>query len=158
MRQHGFSLIELIIAAAVTALGLSGLAALLLKSVTETTNAGYLTTAAAMAESLAARIRLVPDAAEDFLLQPPAATPGCGPAQACSPSDFAANSLFGWQNRVGKNLPTGSAIVCRDSTPDDGAPGSPACDATGALTIKVFWHDRSAPGSGFQRLSHSVAG
>ena len=46
MRQHGFSLIETLIAATVMALGLSGLAALLLKSVTETSNAGYRTTAA----------------------------------------------------------------------------------------------------------------
>ena len=39
-------------------------------------------------------------------------------------------------------LPGGTGLVCRDSSPSDGTPGSPRCDGNGMLVVKVFWHAR----------------
>ena len=40
-------------------------------------------------------------------------------------------------------LAAGIAIVCHDSTPDDGTPGSPDCDGLGdAFTVKIFWSEK----------------
>ena len=49
-----------------------------------------------------------------------------------APSDqLAADDLFDWLAQIQQTLPSGDGAVCIDSTPNDGAPGAPACDGAG---------------------------
>ena len=48
-----------------------------------------------------------------------------------------------WSGTLGRELPTGTGVVCLDSTPDDGSAADPACSgAGGMLAVKVFWSER----------------
>ncbi len=58
----------------------------------------------------------------------------------CTSDQLAADDLYDWQAQIQQTLPSGDGAVCIDSTPDDGAPGAPACDGAGnAYAIKVWW-------------------
>jgi type IV pilus assembly protein PilV len=155
-KQAGFSLIEILVAAVVMALGLSGLASLLLKSITGTVDAEYRTTAAILAGSLAAQIRLAQGAVNTFTAPAPDSAPICNGANFCTPAGFAENALYSWFAQIESSLPEGDARICRDSTPGDGSPGSYSCDGSGLLVIKIFWLDRQSSETSFQRYSMAV--
>ena len=143
--QHGFSLIELSVAAGIYSLGLGSLSLLMLLAVRGTTESAYETTAALEAASLAEAILLTSDAAGHYALLPGDTAASCDPAISCSPQEMAAWQLAAWRERLSAQLPGGRGLVCLDSTPYDGDVDSPDCDGSGAAHIKVFW-DRS-PGS-----------
>lgn len=143
-RQAGFSLLEVMIAGVVTALGLAGTAALLTFSLAQTSAARDVTIAGQLARQLSETIRLTP-AAEDSYFGPPAASPpACEGAANCTPAEFAAASLARWAARVTRTLPGGSGLACRDATPEDGTAAAPACDGAGPLVVKLFWTDPGA--------------
>jgi len=52
-----------------------------------------------------------------------------------------------WYPSVGASLPSANAVVCVDSTPNDGTPAAPACDnvvnaTTPIFAIKIWWIER----------------
>lgn len=66
----------------------------------------------------------------------------------CTPAQTAADDVWDWQQIIAQLLPGASGVVCLDSTPEDGANGSPACDGVGNVyAVKVFWNDKQAQGS-----------
>ena len=121
-RQGGFSLLEVLISSALLATALLGLASLTLRGMED---------AAASRDELVAAI-LIRDIAGAVLIsgQPAGHFPAPG---------FAQSELEQWQERVRNALPGARGVVCRDSTPDDGAATLPACDGAGALVGKLFW-------------------
>ena len=140
LRRHcGFSLLETAIAMAIMAVGLSGLAALLIRTVSGTTLSSQRTSAFWLAESLAAQAQLNP-AGMTAMLAPNPQGVDCSAADACSPMAFAATSYAAWQAEVAAALPGGAGRVCRDQFPEE---GRAACDGTGPIVIKISW---SAPG------------
>lgn len=150
--QRGFSLLEVMVAGVVTALGLSGVAALLLAS-TASTSAAHLDTRAAMlARHLHATVALSPDAAGTFLATPPVTAPDCARDDACPPADFAAYNYRQWRLAVATELPGGIGLVCRDASPGDGTGADPACDGDGPITVKIFWRDPGSQEFGAHRL------
>ena len=155
--QAGFSLLEVLVAAVIMALGLSGLAALLLAGATGTSNAAYRTTAVILADSLAAQVRLTPDAIDTYLSPPPATLPDCHAPHACTPVQYAQYNLNQWQTELEASLPGSSGLVCRDSSPGDGAPVSPACDGAGSWVIKIFWRGQALTRGNFSRYSRELA-
>jgi type IV pilus assembly protein PilV len=137
--QRGFSLLETMIAGAVASLGLSGVAALLIASVSGTAGSGYRTQALDLAIQMAETMRLAPAQESVYLAPPPVVAPPCGPGDGCDTAQFAASNSHGWHLRVGLSLPTGVGMICRDATPDDGGADAPACDGIGEVVVKLFW-------------------
>lgn len=63
----------------------------------------------------------------------------------CTPATLAIADMTEWSADVAAQLPSGTGVVCVDSTPDDGVAGAPACDGIGfKLAVKVFWTDSVA--------------
>lgn len=62
----------------------------------------------------------------------------------CTPEELAADDLQDWLDQVQQRMPGGEGIVCVDSTPDDGIPGTEDCDGIGeSYAIKVWWTERA---------------
>jgi type IV pilus modification protein PilV len=138
----GFNLIEVLVATTVFSLGLAGLAALLLVSVSGSADArreGFVTMAAA---SLAEQIRLNPNALNQYLNPPDSIPMICMGAALCSPQQQA-NYDFGiWQIELADAVKSARGLVCHDATPKDGIAGDDRCDGSGPLVIKIFWSGR----------------
>lgn len=112
----GFSLIELTIATAIFSLGMGGLSLLLLLAIQGTVESRLRTLAVIHGASLQE-------------------------ASALYSAALAGSFMESWQQRVEKDFPAGSGVICRDSSPDDGNSRDPACDDNGAVVIKVFWEE-----------------
>ena len=76
----------------------------------------------------------------------------------CQAQNLAYQDLYDWNQQICAQLPQTSSctaspttpwgIICLDSTPADGTPGSPACDnvAGAPYVIKIWWiEDRNNP-------------
>ncbi len=58
----------------------------------------------------------------------------------CTPTQIATMHVADWAQRVVAQLPSGRAVVCRDSNPKSGGVNKWACDNSGNLvTIKLGW-------------------
>jgi type IV pilus assembly protein PilV len=147
-RHSGFSLLETAIAMAIMAVGLSGLAALLIRTVSGTALSSQRTAAFWLAENLASQVQLNP-AGLTALLSPNPQTPGCTAANACSPGAFAATGYAAWQAEVAAALPGGVGQVCRDQLAVEGRAGGLVCAGSGPIVIKISW---SSPGGTEQHV------
>ena len=136
--ESGFSLIEVIVAAAIFSTGLGGLSLLLLTAVMGTAEAGHQTIASTRASSLAEMIAMNSAASGHYINPQPLAEP-CMVGDDCSSEPLASADINHWLGELARELPRGSGLVCRDSTPDDGHAAAPACDGKGNLIVKVFW-------------------
>jgi type IV pilus assembly protein PilV len=139
-QEKGFSLLEVAIALGVLAVGLSGLCALLIKSAAGASLVSHRTHAHWLMQRLESELSLVPDATAALSSAPPLPAQ-CTPDSPCLPLEFAADSVARWMDAVDRTLPSGHGRVCRDETPDDGAPDNWACDGNGNLVIKVAWRE-----------------
>jgi type IV pilus assembly protein PilV len=152
--ESGFSLIEVIIAAAIFSTGLGGLSLLLLTAVMGTAAASHQTIASTRASSLAEMIAMNSVASGHYINPIPEAGP-CMVDDDCSNEQLASADTNYWLEELARELPRGSGLVCRDSTPDDGHSADPACDGTGNLVVKVFWmetHHQDDEDGGLRRL------
>jgi len=155
----GFTLVEVLVALFVVALGVAGAAAVQAVAVRAAGEAARLADAMRLADSLAQRMRAnpaamaLPDAANPYLqfdVQAsalPAAPASCYGSADCGPAELAAFDLFETAAQLAGRFPGGRMRVCRDAqTP--GATGLLAWDCTdtpGApVTVKLGWHDRQA--------------
>ena len=70
------------------------------------------------------------------------ATTACFTPAGCTPMQMAAQDVLDWTAQVSTYLPEPGAIVCIDSTGDDGEPGSEDCDGNGRIyAIKIWWDE-----------------
>jgi type IV pilus assembly protein PilV len=118
-RQAGFSLLEVLVAAAVLGVGLAGLAALLLKSIAGTASSLSRSSAALHVESMTELIRINPLGVPVLESAPPVNAPVCDASSACNPEDFARHSLWHWQQGVAGDLPGGSTEICMADAADE---------------------------------------
>lgn len=155
----GFTLVEVLVALFVVALGLAGAAAVQAVAVRAAGEAGRLAEGTRLAESLAQRMRAnaaamaLPDAANPYLqfeAEPgamPAAPAACYGAADCGPAALAALDLFETAAQLASRFPGGRMRVCRDAQEADAAGllAWDCADAPGApVAIKLGWHDRQA--------------
>ena len=165
MRGHGagFTLVEVLVALFVVALGLAGAAAVQAMAVRAAGEAGRLADGMRLADSLAQRMRANPaamalaDAANPYLQFEaeagalPAAPASCYATADCGPAELAAVDLFETAALLASRFPGGHMRVCRDAQePDAAGLLAWACtDTPGApVAIKLGWHDRqAAPGA-----------
>lgn len=152
-RQHGFSLLEVLVALVIFSFGLLGLAGLQLTGLASNQSATLRSIATTLAYDMADRMRanLRGVNAGNYNGATPADNvcsaahfddTHSAPAN-CTPAQLAQDDLYDWNNAISKILPGGSGVVCIDSTPDDGTPGAPACDGNGNVyAVKVWWNDK----------------
>jgi type IV pilus assembly protein PilV len=153
----GYILIEALITILIFAIGLLGVVGLQAVALSSSSTSNMRTEATVLAIDMADRMRANRGAADGTVgvgydrVAPAAnacrsiyAASVAAAPDACTPAQLAADDMRDWLDQVQQSLPAGEGIVCIDSTPDDGAPGAPACDLVGdTYAIKVWWSQRS---------------
>ena len=159
----GFTLIEVLIAVVIVAIGLLGLPALQLVTLKTADGSRHRSTAIALTSDMAERLRAntagsVLGATVDSGYNRPR-TDRAAPAyntpkpdcrgKGCRPEDMVLDDLAAWQARINRTLPGGIGVVCVDSgTMGKGKPSfdgttlTPRCDGLGgSYAIKIIWLD-----------------
>ena len=143
---RGVVLIESMISVLLLSLCALAYAALQLRGLSANTSAMWRSKAALLSYEMADRMRanrVGVTAGSYNSLTTPSAVNDCGAVSSCTPARMAALDYSQWSASIGIQLPSGSGVVCLDSTPDDGTTDAPACDGTGtAFAVKVFWRER----------------
>lgn len=154
---RGFTLLEILVALVVLSIGLLGLAGLQLTSVTNTRDAYFRSQAVLLSYDITDRMRANLTAVDSSNKFYDAITgtevAACRTTAGCSAAELATDDVFLWRGVVAASLPGGDAIVCLDSSPDDGASSaSAACDGTGDQYVaKVWWdNDRDPTNQSFR--------
>lgn len=143
-RTSGFTLVEVLVALLVAAIGLLGLASLQIRGLRYNTSAYMRSQATQLAYDLADRMRANPQGVNDGAYNNPAAAQNanCLAAAGCTPAEMAGHDAFEWNANVPDWLPEGTGIVCIDGTPNDGTSDAAACDGAGNVyVIKIWWRD-----------------
>ena len=156
--KNGFSMVELLVAVLIFAIGLVGLAGLQLAGLRSNQSAYYRSVATQLAYDMIDRMRsnaaIFLTNRESYKDVNPTTTAASNPRQcetnACTPAELAVYDLKQWNTQLAAQLPGGRGIVCLDSTPyDDNTPtigdsANPtgACDGLGKMyAIKIWWDD-----------------
>jgi type IV pilus assembly protein PilV len=158
----GFTLLEVLVALFVVALGVAGAAGVQAMAVRAAGEAARLADGAQLAASLAQRMRAnpvamaLPDAANPYLqfdldAATTTATAATGPvspcfgAASCSPEQLARFDVYETAAALASRFPGGRMRVCRDAQ-DPGPAGLLAWSCTGGveapITIKLGWRGR----------------
>ena len=149
--QAGFSLLEALICVVLIAFAFLGSAGLHLASLRDTQSSGQVAQAAQLATEMAERVRVNFRNTANYTSLAAAARANCNTTTACSPTEMVENDLAEWQAALASKLPGGLGVVCRDSSPNDGAgPASAACTggATDPIAVKVWWTLRDSASAG----------
>lgn len=175
---YGFTMIEVLVAIVVFSIGLLGLAGLQILSLRLTGDSYLRTIATIQANDMVDRMRANVAAITLGVNSPynnPTRTATANPAclglnstgastnTTCTPTQMAGEDFYEWFSNLGGSaattwrgqipaaLPSGSGVVCIDSTPNDGTPAAPSCDnvVTTAgkpiFAIKIWWTERTGP-------------
>jgi type IV pilus assembly protein PilV len=150
-------LLEVLISIVVIGFGLLGIAGLQAIALKNNMSASVRMTASTLAADMVDRIRsnylglANGDYNKPNVADYGTAVAGCGTVSGCTPSELARTDLNEWSQRVARTLPNGTAIVCVDSTPNDGASAAtPECDNAGTnlYVVKIWWiDDRTVTGN-----------
>ncbi|MDD2661844.1 MAG: type IV pilus modification protein PilV [Methylococcales bacterium] len=136
-RHRGFTLIEILIAMLVLAIGLLGLAGLQATGLKNNQSAYNRSQATQLAYDLADRMRAnVAGVATYTAILPSAATAkaNCLTTTGCIAADMAENDLFEWNSAISNVLPSGSGTICL------GAGCTPAA-AANVFKVTITWDD-----------------
>ena len=156
--HHGFTLIEVLVALFVLAIGIVGAGAAQLAAERTRQQAALMAEAGQLASSLAARIGAnlplasLPDAGNPYLSLdydavadgPPVAAAACFGSAACDPLALAAFDLDETRLLVHRRFPGGRIAVCRDAAPWEAGShryrGACSGGAQAGVAIKIGWH------------------
>ena len=149
-KNSGFTLIEVLIAMLVLAVGLLGLAGLQATSLRNNQSAYHRSQATQLAYDIADRMRSNKPASN---YNNQAATNDDCITNTCTPSQMAGYDLKEWNDQLTLLLPSGEGVVCLDNTPVDGTSKTAHnCDGAGSTyAIKIWWDD-SRSGAASQRF------
>lgn len=122
-KARGFTLIEVLIAVVILAVGLLGMASLTLSSLQSSQGASLRSQASALAGDLGERLRANRDFAidndTDYLLaagEGATAKPACIDGNnGCNESDQAQRDLFEWRTALTNNIPGSTAVITKPS-------------------------------------------
>lgn len=159
MRCSGFSLIEVLIAMLVLAVGVLGAAASQAISMRMRHDSDLMASAVRLAATLAERMRANPAAASAYLFEfdagsgaapaPPAAS--CYAGSVCTPAQLAAFDIHDVKQSLATSFPGGRIRVCRDHKAWNATRQALEWDCAGAAgaptVIKIGWRGRWQAGS-----------
>ncbi|GAB6067345.1 hypothetical protein JCM13664_06630 [Methylothermus subterraneus] len=155
-RETGFTLLEILIAVLVLAIGLLGLAGLQTTGLHSNHSASLRTQATLLAYDMTDRMRANRAGFQGgFYNNPTPADHNCvwdgGAPSVCDPKQMAKHDVFEWNSAIAQALPSGAGVVCLDATPDDGGDTNGdgtvdaseyACDGSGSFyVVKLWWVD-----------------
>ena len=164
LSPDGFTLVEVLVALFVLAVGIVGAGATQLTAERTRQQSALMSEAAYLAASLASRMQVnpavsgLPDDANPYLtfaydatVGPPVAPTSCFGESSCTPDQLAAFDLHELRQAVHAQFPRGRIAVCRDGTPWDSAYGRFrwSCDgnASALPVVKLGWQGTGdAPG------------
>jgi len=166
--QAGFTMLEVLVAILVIAVGLLGMAGLQMQSLRQGHSAYYRSVATQLAYDMGDRMRgnlngVLANSYNRTGLGTDYATAiaACTTTAGCVAADLAKNDAYEWQQMVQTLLPGGEAIICIDSTPNDGTSGAVhGCDGVTPANpnerplhaIKIWWtDDRSDAATAFKK-------
>ena len=112
--QSGFTMVEVLVALVVLAIGLLGIAALYLNSLQSGRTAIYRTQAVALAADLADRIRMNRTAQAAYgtlFTDAEVPVPACDTTGGCADDELASTDLFRWKAALAQRLPGGQGQV-----------------------------------------------
>lgn len=142
-RQNGVTLIEVMTSVAVLSVGLISVASLAMTNLRSTAHGHNQSQATILAEELADTMRSNLIAYEDdmFSVNLETGDLDCVGETICDSEQQAQFDGSQWVEHAAEALPGGVAVICMDSTPDDGTMDAAACDGEGLNTVKLFWTD-----------------
>lgn len=153
--QQGFTLVEVMIAFLVMAVGLIGMAGLQNASVSNNQSAYLRTQAMVLAFDMVERIRSnrvgAVSGTGGYSGVAGSAVSGCNTTAGCTQANLASNDVYEWLQSVQNNLPDGAGRICADNNPAtvlinaDGTCsagcGSAFAAANPAYSVKIEWTD-----------------
>jgi len=151
-RQRGFTLIEVMVAFMVMAIGLLGVMGLQNTAIRNNTDSTAQMQAVLLSKEMADLVRANPKAMEvprAYNNVTGANVVTCA-SSGCTPAQMAQYDKWLWDARVIESIGVGAAgVVCVDSTPNDGTSATSAdCDNEGdAWAVKLWWNDGTAAAS-----------
>ena len=156
-RQSGATLIEVLISLLILSVGLLGMTGLQTVSLRNTQSAYLRTQASIASNDIVERIRANLQGVEagSYNANAGAVTSACNTIAGCTAAQLAANDIAEWKGALAADLPAGVGTVCADATPEDGTPGTPACDGAGNLYAVKIWWDEDRDGVAEKRFSLS---
>lgn len=143
--QTGNGLIEVLISIFVVSIGFLGFAGLQINGLAAVNDSLFRSKAVYLSYQMADRVRAnLPAVALGAYnsMTGTASSPGCI-VTGCATAQVAQNDFYEWTSEIGSALPSGSGVICLDSTPDDGTPGDAWCDGAGNVySIKIWWSEK----------------
>ncbi len=157
-RQSGTTLIEVLVSLLILSVGLLGMVGLQTVSLRNTQTAYMRTQATMLGSDIIERMRANPQgvAAGAYHAATGQRSAACQNTTGCSGLALAAHDLAEWQAALADGLPSGSGVVCIDSTPNDGTAAAAACSGTGGNQVVKIWWDDNRDGNANQRTVVSV--
>lgn len=155
--QAGFTLMEVLVAVLMLALGMVGGVAMHLHAMRARHESALLSNAVQLAAATIERLRANPQQLAsylqldyDALATPVPAMPAANCfAQACDAAELAAADLYDIKRLAATQLPGGRVLVCRDGASWQGGRLRWACsaDAAAPIVVKVGWQMRRPDGA-----------
>lgn len=158
MRCGGYSLIEVLVAMFVLAIGVLGAAATQAVALRMRHDSDLMTAAVRLGATLGERIRANPSATHAYLFefdagagaQPAPPARPCFAGTGCNPAQLAAFDIHDISQTLASSFPGGRVKVCRDAQPWDPARQSlqwECADAASAqVVVKIGWRERTGAG------------
>ena len=115
-RQHGFSLVEVLIALIIMSVGMLGIASLYVNSMQAGRTSMFRHHAVTLAGDVADRIRANPRAGAIYMTPAPGANNNCvNGGVDCDEAQMAVNDIWLWSNQAQNTLPNGQVTVVFDN-------------------------------------------
>ena len=147
--QHGFTMVEVMVAFMVMAIGLLGVIGLQNSAVRNNYVSTSRMQAVLLGREMADMLRANPAAVKtkDYHLVTGSNNSACVATAGCTPSQMARYDKYVWDAHITDSLgPNAKGVVCIDSTADDTgiSVGSPCCDGIGKVWAIKLWWDRGS--------------